>query len=82
MALSARSIRLPESVRPQGSLDAARLKMPVARPTRDNGLLGRVSNDLASVREVIATICQVPTEGDGMFFDSETVTTERMARTA
>ena len=37
-------------------------KMPVTRPTRDIDLLGRVSNDLASIREVIASICQVPTK--------------------
>jgi hypothetical protein len=51
-------------------------KMPVARPTRDIDLLGRVSNDLASFR-IIASICQIPTKSDGMVFDSETVTTER-----
>jgi len=57
-------------------------KMPVTRPTRDIDLLGRVSNDLASVREVIATICQVSTEDDGMFFDSETVTAQRITEDA
>ena len=57
-------------------------KMPVTRPTRDIDLLGRVSNNLESVREVIATICQFPTEGDGMFFDPETVATERIAEDA
>lgn len=29
-------------------------KLPVTRPTRDIDLLGRVSNDLSSVRQVIA----------------------------
>ena len=56
--------------------------MPVTRPTRDIDLLGRVSNDLASVREVIAAICQVPTEADGMFFDSKTVATQRITEDA
>ena len=57
-------------------------KMPVTRPTRDIDLLGRVSNDLASIREVIASICQIPTKSDGMVFDSGTVTTERITEDA
>ena len=66
----------------KGALMLLVWKMPVTRPTRDIDLLGRVSNDLSSVREVIATTCQVPTEDDGMFFDSETVTTQRIAEDA
>ena len=66
----------------KGALMLLVWKMPVTRPTRDIDLLGRVSNNLASVREVIAAICQVPTEADGMFFDSETVTTERITEDA
>ncbi len=57
-------------------------KMPVTRPARDIDLLGRVSNDLASVRKVMATICQVSTEADGLFLDSETVTTQRITEDA
>jgi hypothetical protein len=40
-------------------------KMPVTRPARDIDLPGRVSNDLASVRKVMATICPASTEADG-----------------
>ena len=66
----------------KGALMLLVWKMPVTRPTRDIDLLGRVSNDLASVGEVIATICRVPTEDDGMFFDSKTVTTGRIEEDA
>ena len=66
----------------KGALMLLVWKMPVTRPTRDIDLLGRVSNDLASVREVIAAICQVPTEADGMFFDSKTVATQRITEDA
>ena len=50
----------------KGALMLLVWKMPVTRPTRDIDLLGRVSNDLASIREVIASICQIPTKSDGM----------------
>jgi hypothetical protein len=66
----------------KGALMLLVWKMPVTRPTRDIDLLGRVSNDLSSVQNVIATICQVPAENDGMFFDHESVTTERIAEDA
>lgn len=57
-------------------------RMPVSRPTRDIVLLGRVSNDLDSVRNDIATICQIPTDEDGMVFDHESAATERIAEDA
>ena len=66
----------------KGALMLLAWKMPVTRPTRDIDLLGRVSNDLASIPEVIASICQIPTKSDGMVFDSGTVTTERITKDA
>jgi predicted nucleotidyltransferase component of viral defense system len=66
----------------KGALMLLVWKLPVTRPTRDIDLLGRVSNDLPSVRPVIAEICQFAVENDGMFFDPETVTTERIAEDA
>lgn len=66
----------------KGALMLLVWKLPTTRPTRDIDLLGRVSNDLSSVRQVIAEICQVAGEDDGMFFDPETVTTERIAEDA
>lgn len=66
----------------KGALMLLVWKLPTTRPTRDIDLLGRVSNDLASVRQVIAEICEVAVEDDGMFFDPETITTERIAEDA
>lgn len=66
----------------KGALMLLVWRMPVSRPTRDIDLLGRVSNDLASVQNVIATICQIPAAEDGMVFDHESVATERIAEDA
>lgn len=66
----------------KGALMLLVWKLPVTRPTRDIDLLGRVSNDLESVRGVIAAICRIPAEDDGMVFAPETVTTERIAEDA
>jgi predicted nucleotidyltransferase component of viral defense system len=57
-------------------------KTPVTRPTRDVDLLGRISNDLDSVRAVIAEIVQTPVADDGLVFDAASVTTERIAEDA
>ena len=57
-------------------------KTPVARPTRDIDLLGRIGNDLDSIRSVVAQIVQTPVEDDGLVFDPATVTTERIAEDA
>jgi predicted nucleotidyltransferase component of viral defense system len=55
---------------------------PVMRPTRDIDLLGRISNNPESVRSVIAEICEVPVEDDGIHFDAKSVMTERIAEDA
>jgi predicted nucleotidyltransferase component of viral defense system len=66
----------------KGALMLLVWKMSVTRPTRDIDLLGRASNDLASIRNIIATICQICADEDGMFFNHESVTTERIAEDA
>ncbi len=66
----------------KGALMLQVWKMPVGRPTRDIDLLGRVSNDLESVRQTIAAICQIAVEEDGMSFDPATIKTERIAEDA
>ncbi len=66
----------------KGALMLIVWKTPVMRPTRDIDLLGRVSNDLESVRSVIAEICQTPVEDDGLVFDANSVATERIAEDA
>lgn len=55
---------------------------PITRPTRDIDLLGRVSNDLDSIRSVIAEVCETSVEDDGLVFDTTGVTTERIAEDA
>ena len=52
---------------------------PLTRPTRDIDLLGRLSNDLDSIRAVISGISVIPVEDDGLVFDPATVITERIA---
>ncbi len=54
----------------------------MTRPTRDIDLLGRIGNDLDSIRSVMAEICQTPVEEDGLVFDPTSVTTERITEDA
>jgi len=55
---------------------------PVRRPTRDIDLLGRVSNDLESIRSAISEVCRTAVEEDGLVFDADNVTTERITEDA
>jgi len=55
---------------------------PVMRPTRDIDLLGRINNDLESIRSVIAIVCQTLVEDDGLVFVANSVTTELIAEDA
>ncbi len=55
---------------------------PVTRVTRDIDLLGRLGNDLDQIKEVVRGVCDVTVEEDGLFFDSGTVTTARIAEDA
>jgi predicted nucleotidyltransferase component of viral defense system len=66
----------------KGALMLLVWKTPVTRPTRDIDLLGRISNDLESVRSIIEEICRQAVEDDGLVFDPSTVTTERIAEDA
>ena len=66
----------------KGALMLLVWKTPVTRPTRDIDLLGQISNDLESIRSVIAEVCQAPVEDDGLVFDANSVTTERIAEDA
>lgn len=66
----------------KGALMLLVWKTPVSRPTRDIDLLGRISNDLESVRSVVAEICRQVVEDDGLVFDPSTVVTQRIAEDA
>ena len=66
----------------KGALMLLVWKTPLSRPTRDIDLLGRISNDLESVRSVVAEICRQVVEDDGLVFDHSNVVTERIAEDA
>lgn len=66
----------------KGALMLLVWKTPITRPTRDIDLLGRISNDLESVRTVVAEICRQAVEDDGLIFDPATVVTEHIAEDA
>ena len=55
---------------------------PITRVTRDIDLLGRLSNDLDQIKEVVRSVCDVVVEDDGLTFDAKTVTTKRIAEDA
>lgn len=57
-------------------------KTPVTRATRDIDLLGKLSNDLDVIKEMVRTVCAVAIEDDGLVFDSGTVATVRIAEDA
>lgn len=63
----------------KGALMLLVWKTPVSRPTRDIDLLGRISNDPEAIRKVVASVCKVAVEDDGMIFDASTVTSERIS---
>ncbi len=57
-------------------------KTLTARPTRDIDLLGRLNNDLETIRTVIVEVCQVQVDEDGLAFDGMNVATSRIAEDA
>lgn len=54
----------------------------VTRLTRDIDLLGRTSNDLEGIRAIMAEICAVEIEDDGLVFDPASVATARITEDA
>jgi hypothetical protein len=66
----------------KGALMLTVWKLPVTRPTRDIDLLGRIDNQLESVRGAIAAICAVRVDDDGVTFDAGSVTTEVISEEA
>lgn len=55
---------------------------PVGRPTRDIDLLARTSNDLDSIRRMVAAVCGTSVEDDGIEFRGDFVATERITEDA
>lgn len=52
------------------------------RPTMDIDLLGKIDNSLETIVTAIKEACTVEVEADGMSFDQETVTAERIVEDA
>lgn len=63
----------------KGALMLIAWDLPVTRPTRDIDMLARVQNDLGGIRQLIADLCRMPCEDDGLVFAAESVITERIA---
>jgi len=57
-------------------------RAPILRATRDIDLLARTKNDLDNIKTIIAEICQEQVPDDGLWFDPESVITERIAEDA
>ncbi|MEX1009975.1 MAG: nucleotidyl transferase AbiEii/AbiGii toxin family protein [Chthoniobacterales bacterium] len=66
----------------KGALMLVAWRAPLLRATRDIDLLAHMSNDLGKIKEAVAAICRAEVAGDGVFFDAETVTTQRIAEDA
>jgi Nucleotidyl transferase AbiEii toxin, Type IV TA system len=66
----------------KGALTLLVWQTPTTRPTRDIDLLGHTSNDLESIRNLVAEICQQQVDDDGLSFDPASVTTSRIAEDA
>jgi predicted nucleotidyltransferase component of viral defense system len=66
----------------KGALLLTAWKAPVTRPTIDIELAGRTSNELEHIRSVIAELCQLNPEPDGVEFDSASIEVRRIKEDA
>jgi predicted nucleotidyltransferase component of viral defense system len=66
----------------KGALMLVAWRAPILRATRDIDLLAKTSNDLDGVQAIIAGICRTEVPNDGVLFDSDTVSTTRIAEDA
>jgi predicted nucleotidyltransferase component of viral defense system len=74
--------RHAESFVLKGALMLVAWRAPILRATRDIDLLAHAANDLESIRSIIAEICTEEVPEDGVVFDPQSVTTERIAEDA
>jgi len=51
---------------------------PLSRPTMDIDLLGRVTDDMESIIAALSSVCAQEVEPDGLFFEPDSVTGERI----
>jgi hypothetical protein len=66
----------------KGALMFSAWRAPVSRPTMDIDFLGRIDNSLDVIVAAMKDTCETDVEVDGIFFDAETVTADRIAENA
>jgi predicted nucleotidyltransferase component of viral defense system len=66
----------------KGALLLTAWKAPLTRPTMDIDLAGRTSNELDHISEVVRSVCNVPTEPDGIEFDPTSIEVARIKQGA
>jgi hypothetical protein len=62
----------------KGALLLTAWKAPLTRPTMDIDLAGRTSNELDHISEIVRSVCNVPTEPDGIEFHPGSVEATRI----
>ena len=66
----------------KGALLLTAWNAPVTRPTMDIDLAGRTSNELEHIRSIIAKVCDLVTDRDGLEFDSDSIEVQRIKEDA
>jgi predicted nucleotidyltransferase component of viral defense system len=66
----------------KGALMLTAWRVQLSRPTMDIDLLGRLSNGIDSLVEVVKEVCTHDTEPDGIRFDPDSVVAERIVEDA
>jgi hypothetical protein len=66
----------------KGALLLTAWKAPVTRPTMDIDLAGKTSNELEHIRSVVAELCRLKTEADGLGFDPAAIEVQRIKEDA
>ena len=66
----------------KGALLLTAWKAPITRPTIDIDLAARTGNGLDQMRSVVAEICQLKTEPDGLEFDPASIEVQRIKEDA
>ncbi len=66
----------------KGALLLTAWKAPITRPTIDIDLAGRTSNELDHMWSLVAELCQLKTEPDGLEFDPRSIEVQRIKEDA
>ena len=66
----------------KGALLLTAWKAPISRPTMDIDLAGRTDNGMEHIRSIVAELCQIDTEADGLEFDSDSIEVQRIKEDA